>query len=105
MKWVQSTHPGGRIVLVTGYPEELGEPVERGEGVVVDAVCLKPLDVPRFLATLERATGGGAGPRRAWWLARQGLLLALSTGGRGSRPTCPLWITAGAGPTYGEART
>ena len=42
-------------------------------------------------------------PRRAWWLARQGLLLALSTGGRGISPTFPLWITAVACPVDGEA--
>ena len=54
-------------------------------------------------ADYETTGDDSAYPRRAWWLARQGLLLALSTGGRGSRPTCPLWITAVAGPADGEA--
>src|SRR5262245_53947245 len=54
-------------------------------------------------ADYESTGDDSAYPRRACWLARQGLLLALSTGGRGISPTCPLWITAGAGPTDGEA--
>ena len=54
---LQATHPQARTVLVTGYPEELGPVVEGAKEAGVDAVCLKPLDVPRFLATLEQLSG------------------------------------------------
>lgn len=54
---VQSSHPEARTVLVTGYPEELAPTVEGVQAEGVDAVCLKPLDVPRFLATLEQLSG------------------------------------------------
>jgi DNA-binding NtrC family response regulator len=51
LRQVQSSRPQARTVLMTGYPGEL-RPQER-----VDAVCTKPLDVPRFLATLEQLSG------------------------------------------------
>jgi hypothetical protein len=44
-------------VLVTGYPEELGPTVEGAQAEGVDAVCLKPLDVPHYLAALEQISG------------------------------------------------
>jgi hypothetical protein len=44
-------------VRISGYPEELGPQVEGATAEVADALCLKPLDVPRFLATLEHLTG------------------------------------------------
>lgn len=50
-----SQEPVG-TVLVTGYPEELG-PRAEGTAEGVDAVCTKPLDVPRFLATLKQLSG------------------------------------------------
>ena len=53
---VRETRPKARTVLITGFPAEM-DPVMRqvlSEGA--DAVCYKPFDVPKLLATLDGLT-------------------------------------------------
>lgn len=48
--------PDVRIVLVTGYRQEMEERVSRTLAKGADAVCYKPLQVPELLETLRQLT-------------------------------------------------
>lgn len=67
-RMVRQTCPDAHTVVITGYPRELNELVERVVREGADAVCYKPFDVAHLLATVEQLTreppasptGGGA---------------------------------------------
>jgi DNA-binding NtrC family response regulator len=50
---VRSTNPRARVVLVTGYRNELKELVQRAVSEGADAVCYKPFDMPSLLGTVQ----------------------------------------------------
>jgi DNA-binding response OmpR family regulator len=55
---VRRVNPQARVVLITGFRSEMDQLIQQQvlrEGA--DAVCEKPFDMPRLLATLERLTG------------------------------------------------
>jgi CheY-like chemotaxis protein len=49
---VRASNPEARTVVITGHPTEMGSAVRRALAEGADAVCYKPFDVPRLLATL-----------------------------------------------------
>jgi two-component system, NtrC family, response regulator HydG len=53
---VRETRPQARTVLITGFPAEMDPLVRQVLAEGADAVCYKPFDVPRLLATLGRLT-------------------------------------------------
>jgi DNA-binding response OmpR family regulator len=53
---VRESNPQARTVLITGHRSEMDRVVQRVVEEGADAVCYKPFDVPRLLATLERLT-------------------------------------------------
>ena len=53
---VRASNPQARTVLITGHRSEMDRMVQRVVEEGADAVCYKPFDVPRLLATLERLT-------------------------------------------------
>jgi two-component system, NtrC family, response regulator HydG len=57
---VRQTNPEARTVIITGYRSETEQLVQKVVAEGADAVCYKPFDVPRLLATLEQLT-----PKRA----------------------------------------
>jgi CheY-like chemotaxis protein len=58
---VRAACPGARTVVITGYPREADGLVRQVLGAGADAVCYKPFDLPRLLATVASLTGRGAG--------------------------------------------
>jgi two-component system response regulator HydG len=54
---VRQTNPQARTVVITGHPVEMDPVIQRVVAEGADAVCYKPFDVPRLLATLQRLTG------------------------------------------------
>jgi DNA-binding response OmpR family regulator len=53
---VRESNPQARTVLITGHRSEMDRVVQRVVEEGADAVCYKPFDVPKLLATLERLT-------------------------------------------------
>ena len=53
---VRETRPQARTVLITGFPAEMDPLVRQVLSEGADAVCYKPFDVPRLLATLDGLT-------------------------------------------------
>lgn len=58
---VRAASPGARTVVITGHPREADELVRRVVRAGADAVCYKPFDLPRLLATLDALAGRAAG--------------------------------------------
>ncbi len=56
---IREANPEARVVLITGYRDELGSVVSRLLAQGVDAVHYKPFDIPRLLQDLDRLAGGG----------------------------------------------
>ncbi len=58
---IREANPATRVVLITGYRDELGSVVSRLLTQGVDAVHYKPFDIPRLLHDLDllAASGGG----------------------------------------------
>lgn len=54
---VRSVRPDARTVVITGHREEMDLAVRRVVQEGADAVCYKPFDIPRLLATLRQLTG------------------------------------------------
>ena len=50
---VHEVDPDARLVVITGQPES-APLVQQALGEGVDAVCYKPLDVPKLLEALDR---------------------------------------------------
>ena len=57
---VRSNNPQVRTILITGHSSELGAVIQQVMAEGADAVCYKPFNVPRLLATLEGLTRRGA---------------------------------------------
>lgn len=53
---VRQTNPQARTIVITGHRVEMDPIVQRVVKEGADAVCYKPFDVPRLLATLEQWT-------------------------------------------------
>jgi CheY-like chemotaxis protein len=53
---VREANPQARTILITGFPAEMDQRVQRLLHEGVDAVCYKPFDIPNLLAALERLT-------------------------------------------------
>jgi CheY-like chemotaxis protein len=53
---VRQTDPQARTVIITGHRSEMDQIVQKVVAEGADAVCYKPFDVPRLLATLDRLT-------------------------------------------------
>jgi CheY-like chemotaxis protein len=53
---VRETRPQARTVLITGFPAEMDPLVRQVLSEGADAVCYKPFDVPKLLATLDGLT-------------------------------------------------
>jgi two-component system response regulator HydG len=53
---VRATNPQARTVVITGFRSEMERLVQQMVHEGADAVCYKPFDVPRLLATVERLT-------------------------------------------------
>jgi CheY-like chemotaxis protein len=51
---VRSTNPQARVVLITGYRNELKELVQRVVSEGADAICYKPFDMPSLLGTVQQ---------------------------------------------------
>ncbi|MBX9579376.1 MAG: response regulator [Gemmataceae bacterium] len=58
---VRAACPAARAVLITGHRREADDLVRRVLRAGADAVCYKPFDIPRLLATVDTLTGRGAG--------------------------------------------
>lgn len=58
---IQGACPAARTVVITGHPREADGLVREVLGAGADAVCYKPFDLPRLLATVDSLTGRGAG--------------------------------------------
>lgn len=55
---VRQTNPQARTVVITGHRLEMDPVIQRVMAEGADAVCYKPFDVPRLLATLQQLTQG-----------------------------------------------
>lgn len=53
---VRQSNPQARTVVITGHRVEMDPLVQRVVAEGADAVCYKPFDVPRLLATLQQLT-------------------------------------------------
>ncbi|HTU16970.1 MAG TPA: response regulator [Gemmataceae bacterium] len=53
---VRQSNPQARTVVITGHRVEMDPVVQRVVKEGADAVCYKPFDVPRLLATLQKLT-------------------------------------------------
>jgi CheY-like chemotaxis protein len=53
---VRQANPQARTVVITGHRTEMDQLVQQLVDAGADAVCYKPFDVPRLLATLGRLT-------------------------------------------------
>lgn len=53
---VRQSNPQARTVVITGHRIEMDPLVQRVVAEGADAVCYKPFDVPRLLATLQQLT-------------------------------------------------
>jgi CheY-like chemotaxis protein len=51
---VRSTNPEARTVVITGLRSEMEQLVQKVVSEGADAVCYKPFDIPRLLATLQK---------------------------------------------------
>lgn len=51
---IRSASPAARIVLMTGYREEMQDVIRQALPGDAEAVCYKPLDIPRLLSELQR---------------------------------------------------
>jgi two-component system response regulator HydG len=51
---VRTSNPEARVVLITGYPNELAGVIGRAIAEGADSVCYKPFDVPQLVGTIER---------------------------------------------------
>jgi DNA-binding response OmpR family regulator len=63
---VRTANPQARTVAITGHRSEMDELVRRVLNEGADAVCYKPFDVPKLLATLDKLAGqheGAGSPR------------------------------------------
>jgi two-component system response regulator HydG len=56
---VRQSNPQARTVVITGHRIEMDPLVQRVVAEGADAVCYKPFDVPRLLATLQQLTDKG----------------------------------------------
>jgi CheY-like chemotaxis protein len=54
---VRTANPQARTLVITGHRSELDELVRRVLNEGADAVCYKPFDVPKLLATLDKLAG------------------------------------------------
>jgi DNA-binding response OmpR family regulator len=54
---VRAANPQARTVVITGHRSEMDELVRRVLNEGADAVCYKPFDVPKLLATLDQLAG------------------------------------------------
>ena len=59
---VRRSNPQARTIVITGHRVEMDPVVQRVVAEGADAVCYKPFDVPRLLATLEQLTTEHSGP-------------------------------------------
>src|SRR5581483_11024491 len=55
---VRQANPKARTVLITGHRSETEKLVQKVINEGADAVCYKPFDMPRLLATLQELTEG-----------------------------------------------
>jgi two-component system, NtrC family, response regulator HydG len=53
---VRQANPQARTVVITGHRTELDNLVQKVVDEGADAVCYKPFDIPKLLATLEKLT-------------------------------------------------
>ena len=53
---VRQSNPQARTIVITGHRVEMDPVVQRVVAEGADAVCYKPFDVPRLLATLKQLT-------------------------------------------------
>lgn len=58
LRLVCQANPHARTVVVTGWREEMDLLVRKAVAEGADAVCYKPFDVPRLLATLQQLSAG-----------------------------------------------
>ena len=54
---IRETSPEARIMLMTGYREEMQYVIHKALAAHADAVCYKPLDLPHLLQNLHRLAG------------------------------------------------
>lgn len=50
---VRKANPQTRVVLITGYPTEMDQLVQKLVAEGADAVCYKPFDMPKLLDALK----------------------------------------------------
>jgi CheY-like chemotaxis protein len=60
-QYVRQTNPKARTVVITGHRVEMDPIVQHVVAEGADAVCYKPFDVPRLLATLQQLSDTHAG--------------------------------------------
>jgi DNA-binding NtrC family response regulator len=60
---VRRASPNARTILITGHRAELEQQVQQMVQEGADAICYKPFDVSKLLATLDRLTHEECGPR------------------------------------------
>ena len=53
---VRRANPSARTIVITGHRAEMEQEVQRIVQEGADAICYKPFDVPKLLATLNRLT-------------------------------------------------
>jgi CheY-like chemotaxis protein len=58
---VRATNPQARTIVITGHRSEMDRLVQEVLTEGADAVCYKPFDLPKLLATLGQLTGAKAG--------------------------------------------
>jgi DNA-binding NtrC family response regulator len=54
VKLVQQHSPSARVLVVTGYPADMADGVERALAEGAQAVCYKPFDVPELVGTVRK---------------------------------------------------
>jgi DNA-binding response OmpR family regulator len=57
-RMVREVNPEARTVVITGHREEMDTLVQQVVSEGADAICYKPFDVPRLLATLQKLSEG-----------------------------------------------
>jgi DNA-binding response OmpR family regulator len=53
---VRNANPQARTIVITGHRSETDQAVQQMLAAGADAVCYKPFDIPKLLATLEQLT-------------------------------------------------
>ena len=61
---VRATAPNARTILITGYRGEMEQLVEKVIAEGADAVCYKPFDMDKLLATLKTLASEESSRRR-----------------------------------------